>query len=93
MYVIVEYLTCVALIGGFLALVFAGWLLLLATHEGVKRLAKREGTPEPQFVELPKENFAPKPTATLTDVSPFMPMQLGAKHESSSARSALPPPP
>ena len=93
MYILVEYLTCVALIGGFLALVFAGWLLLIATHEGVKRLAKRESTLAPQAVEQPKENIEPIPTATLIDVSPFMPLNLGHNsHESPIARLRMPPP-
>ena len=86
MYVIVEYITCVALIAGFLALVFAGWLLLLATHEGVKRLAKRESTPELHLVARPKESRAPIAPATLADTNPLTAMHLSNDHESPGAR-------
>ena len=47
MYVIVEYLTCVAVTGIVIALVLVGWILLLETQDAVKRLAKRSGTTTP----------------------------------------------
>jgi hypothetical protein len=46
-YVIVEYVTCVAVTGGIIALVLGGWILLLETQDAVKLLAKRNGTTTP----------------------------------------------
>ena len=86
MYVIVEYVTCVAVTGGLIALVLEGWLLVLATREGVKRLAKRESTPEPQDIARPKESRAPIPTATLAATNPFTSMHLSDDHKTPGAR-------
>ena len=87
MYVIVEYITCVGLIGGFLALVFAGWLLLLGTHEALKRCSERESTSELHLVARPKESRAPIAPATLTDTNPLTATHLSKDHESPRAIS------
>ena len=40
MYVVVEYVTRVAVIAGLIALILVGWLLLLEAKDAVRHLAK-----------------------------------------------------
>ena len=65
MYAFVEYVTCVVVAGGFVALVLVGWLLLIEVNEGVKRLAKREGAPELRGLARLDESPEPTPFASL----------------------------
>ncbi len=91
MYVIVEYMTCIAVTAGLIAFVLVGWVLLLEAHKGVKFLAKRESTPQPQDFARLKECRAPTLSATPADTNLFPPMPLSDDHKRPGARYPLPP--
>jgi len=91
MYIIVEYVTCVAVTGGVIALVLVGWLLLLEAQDAVKGVAKRESTTASQAFARPKESRLPSPSASPADANPLTALHLCADHKSAGDICSSPP--
>jgi hypothetical protein len=74
MYIIVEYITCVGVVCGFLTLMFMGWLLLLATREGAKHLTTSAARREPSKACAPPDDAARgEPDGIVVRVKPSRP--------------------